>query len=69
MVFESEKFVLTNSGMYVEKGYVTEWLFKLNVMMVVPKINKVKHSSAYLIESSNLWHVDWDTLIMILCVD
>ncbi|KAL5582150.1 hypothetical protein UlMin_014592 [Ulmus minor] len=54
MVFESKKVVLTKSGMYVGKGYVTEWLFKLNVMTVVPKINKVKHSSAYLIESSNL---------------
>ena len=50
-----------------EKGYVTEGLFKLNVMTVVPKINKVKQSSAYLIESSNLWHgrprhVNYDTL-------
>ena len=42
MVFESDKVVLTKSGMYVRKGYVTEGLFKLNVMTVVPKINKVK---------------------------
>ena len=67
MVFESDKVVLTKSGMYVGKGYVTEGLFKLNVMTVVPKINKVKQSSAYLIESSNLWHgrlghVNYDTL-------
>ena len=67
MVFESDKVVLTKSGMYVGKGYVTEGLFKLNVMTVVPKINKVKQSSVYLIESSNLWHgrlghVNYDTL-------
>ncbi|KAL5569712.1 hypothetical protein UlMin_026287 [Ulmus minor] len=35
MVFESDKVVLTKSGMYVGKGYVTEELFKLNVMTVV----------------------------------
>ena len=54
-----------------EKGYVTEGLFKLNVMTVVPKINKVKQSSTYLIKSSNLWHgrlrhVNYDTLCKLI---
>ena len=36
------------------KGYVTEGLFKLNVM-IVKGINKNNNSSAYFLESSNLW--------------
>ena len=40
-------------------------------MTVVPKINKVKQSSAYFIESSNFWHgrlghVNYDTLRIII---
>ena len=54
-----------------EKGSITKVLFKLNVMTVVPKINKVKHSSTYLTESSNLWHgrlghVNYDTLCRLI---
>ena len=56
LVFESDKFVLTKSGMYVGKGYMSDGLFKLNVMTVVPKlaINKNNTSFAYILES-NLW--------------
>ena len=32
LIFESDKFVLTKSGMYVGKGYLSEGLFKMNVM-------------------------------------
>ncbi|XP_071913959.1 uncharacterized protein [Coffea arabica] len=53
MVFESDKVILSKSGMYVGKGYTTNGLFKLNVMTIVNNKNK---SSAYLLESSNLWH-------------
>ena len=56
MVFESDKIILSKSGMYVGKGYVSDGLFKLNVITVRPKIYKVINSSAYLIEYSNLWH-------------
>ena len=39
------------------KGYLSEGLFKLNVMTVMPITNnKNKASSSYLIESSNIWH-------------
>ena len=69
LVFESDKFVLTKSGVYVGKGYLSEGLFKLNVMTVVPvhAINNNNTSSAYLIESSHLWHgrlghVNYDAL-------
>ncbi|GKB30862.1 pol polyprotein [Tanacetum coccineum] len=41
--------------MYVGKGYAVNAMFKLNVMVVKNDINKM-NSSAYLIESSNVWH-------------
>lgn len=37
------------------KRYVSDGLFKLNVIVVKPKNNKVI-SSAYFLEFSNLWH-------------
>ena len=54
IVIESYKLVLTKSGMFVGKGYVNDGLFKLNVMSV--KDIGIKNSSAYLLESPNLWH-------------
>ena len=56
LVFESDKFVLTKNGMYVGKGYMSDVLFKLNVMTVVPSVINNTTSSSYLLESSNLWH-------------
>ena len=56
MVFESDKVVLTKAGMYVGKRYICNGIFKLNVMTIFPKVNKMSTSSAYLLESSNLWH-------------
>ena len=52
----SDKFVLTKSGMYVGKEYLSERLLKMNVMTIVPvsAINNKNTSSAYLIESSHL---------------
>ena len=43
--------------MSVGKGYMSDGLFKLNVMTVVPKLamNKNNTSFAYILES-NLWH-------------
>ncbi|GKD42037.1 retrovirus-related pol polyprotein from transposon TNT 1-94 [Tanacetum coccineum] len=40
---------------YVGKGYAVNGMFKLNVMVFKNDINKM-NSSAYLIESSNVWH-------------
>ena len=57
MVFESDKVILSKSGMFVGKGCVSNGLFKLSVMTVKPKnINKTNPSFAYFLESSNLWH-------------
>ncbi|GJT84310.1 retrovirus-related pol polyprotein from transposon TNT 1-94 [Tanacetum coccineum] len=55
LVFESDKFVLSKNQMYVGKGYAMNGMFKLKVMVVKNEINKM-NSSAYLIESSNVWH-------------
>ena len=54
LVFEFDKFVLTKNGMYVGKGYMSDGLFKLNVMTVVPKsiINKSNTSFTYILESN-----------------
>ena len=55
MVIESDKVILSKSGIFVGKVYVTEGLFKLNLMNV-KSISKNNNSSVYLLESSNLWH-------------
>ena len=57
MVFEVDKVIVSKSGMFVGKGYMSNGLFKLNVMTVKPKImNKTNASFVYVLESSNLWH-------------
>ena len=67
LVFKSDRFVLSKSGMYVEKRYTSGDMWKLNVMTVFKlEMNKAS-SSAYILESSNLWHgrlghVNYDTL-------
>ena len=56
LVFESDKFVLSKSGMYVKKGYMSDGMWKLNVMTIIKSdINKAS-TFAYILESSNLWH-------------
>ena len=57
LVFVSDKFVLTKDGVYVGKGYLSNGLFEMNVMTVLPStINEKNTSIAYLFESSYLWH-------------
>ncbi|PHT98486.1 hypothetical protein BC332_32565 [Capsicum chinense] len=48
-----EKIMIRKREVYVVKGYLTEGLYKMNVVNV--EINKSSNSS-YLIESYNLWH-------------
>ena len=71
MVFETDKVILSKYGMYVGKGYVSDGLFKLNVMTIMNKTNK---PLVYLLESSNIWHgrqghVDYDTLCKLINLD
>ena len=57
LVFEFDKFSLFESGMYVGKGYLSNDLFKMNVMTVFPTIDNNKStSSVYMLELSNVWH-------------
>ena len=67
LVFESDKFVLSKSIMYVGKGYMSGGMWKLNVMTIIKSDMNKASSSAYILESSNLWHgrlghVNYDTL-------
>ena len=55
LVFESDRFILTKAGMYVGKGYLTEGLFKLNVL-VTNTMNNNKNTSIYIVDSFVLWH-------------
>ena len=54
LVFESKKFVLTKSGIYVGKGYMSDGLFKITVMTIVSNFNNKNTSSAYMIKPSNV---------------
>ncbi|XP_028073587.1 uncharacterized protein LOC114275897, partial [Camellia sinensis] len=47
--------VVSEDSVYVGKGYLCDGLFKMNVLTVIPSINKNTTSSAYLFESSHLW--------------
>ena len=42
MVFESNKFIITKNGMYVGKRYLTNGLFKMNVMTLLRDFNDNK---------------------------
>ncbi|XP_022863737.1 uncharacterized protein LOC111383806 [Olea europaea var. sylvestris] len=59
MVFEVDKLVITKIGVYVGKCYMTDSLFKLNVIVVTPTImSNEKTPSVYLLESPNLFQID-----------
>ena len=73
LVFVSDNFILTENGIYVGKGYMSNGLFKMNVMTIVPPIKNINKnaSSAYMLESSNVWHgrlghVNYDTLRILI---
>ena len=66
-MFESNKFILSKSGMCVGKGYVNDGIWKLNVMTIIKSNMNKESTSTYMLESSNLWHgtlghVNYDTL-------
>lgn len=52
-VFNLDKVVLSKNKMYIRKGYVSDGLLKLNVMVIKLKNNKFI-SSAYILEFPNL---------------
>ena len=54
LVFEPDKFVLTKSGIYIGKGYMSNELFKMNVITIVSYFNNKNTSSACMLKSSNI---------------
>ena len=67
LVFESDKFVFPKSGMYIGKGYMSDGMWKLNVMTIINSYMNKASTPAYILEYSNLWHgrlghVNYDTL-------
>jgi hypothetical protein len=58
MVFENDKFILSKSDMFIEKGYHCDSLFKMNVMtiVIIDENNNKIVSSSYLFESCDVWH-------------
>ena len=74
MVFEADRVTLSKAGMYVGKGYMTDGLFKMNVMTVIPTINKKNFPVVYVLESSTLWHgrlghVNYDSMRRLINLD
>ncbi|KAL4038513.1 hypothetical protein IC575_002134 [Cucumis melo] len=72
LVFVSGKFVFFKNKMYMGKDYLSDGLFKLNVIEVIPKsINNNKVSTfAYIVESfvwhSRLGHVNFNSLLRLI---
>ena len=67
LVFYSNKFVLSKSEMYVEKGYMSDVVWKINLMTIIKSYMNKASNFVYILESSNLWlgrlgHVNYDTL-------
>ena len=53
-MFESNKFVLSKVGMYVGKGYMSDGMWKLNLMTIIKSYMNKASTCAYILESSNL---------------
>ena len=51
--FESDKIVMIKNNVFVGKGYCDQGLFVLNVSEV---INNNASTSAYLVDSYDIWH-------------
>ena len=71
MVFDSDKFIFSKSRMYVGKRNMSGGLWKLNVMTIIRLAMNKASTSAYILESSNLWngrleHVNYDNLCRLI---
>lgn len=54
IVFEADRVVLTRNRDFVGKGYLCDGIFVLNVASEI--MNENASSSAYIVESVNIWH-------------
>ena len=74
LVFDSNKFVLSKSRMYVRKGYMSGSMWKIDALTIIKlEMNKAS-SSTYILEASNLWHgrlghVNYDTLSKLISLN
>ena len=53
MSFESDKIVMTKNNVFMGKGFCNQGLFVLSIS----KVMNGNSSSAYLVDSYNVWHV------------
>lgn len=59
MVFKSDKFIVFENKIFIEKGYLSEDLLKMNVITTITKDemnNNNNTSSFYLLESCDMWY-------------
>ena len=69
MIFEENKITLSKARMYVGKGYMIDDLFKMTVVTVIANIKKRNSLLFMCLSLSFCGMVDYDVLIMILCID
>ncbi|KAL0458592.1 UNVERIFIED_CONTAM: hypothetical protein Slati_0486400 [Sesamum latifolium] len=53
IVLEADKVIISRNGDFVKKGYISDGLF---VLSTVPFSNEIASSSAYMIESIDVWN-------------
>ena len=68
-MFEAYRVTLSKAIMFVKKGYMTGGLFKMNVMTVILTLIKRIFLLFMCLSLSPCSMVDYNMLIMILCVD
>ena len=61
--FESDKIVMTKDNIFVRKGFCNQGLFVLSISEVM---NESASSSAYLIDSYDIYLTKYDTSTLIL---
>jgi len=60
MVFKSDKYILSKNDMFVEKRYLCDEFFKMNIMIIVTNDENNNNivSSFYLFKSYGVWHIN-----------
>jgi len=57
LTFESDKFILSRNGMFIEEGYFNDGLFKMNIMTIITMNERNEYNnvySSYMFESCNM---------------
>ena len=59
LVFQSDKFILFKNRMFIREGYLSDDLFKINILTIVTMNNKKENYnkfSSYLLKSCDVWY-------------